>query len=68
MERTLSTGNRREIRGREVADRRKSSVRKCHLISRVVKMTPLMTPEIRHRGSVSREGSNTFKCTAADGE
>jgi len=68
MERTLSTGNRREIRGREVADRRGSSVRKCHLISRVVKMTPLMTPEIRHRGSVSREGSNTFKRTAADGE
>ena len=65
MERSLSTRNPREIRGCEAADRRESSVKKCHVISRVMKMTP----DIRHLGSVSREGSNnTFRCTAADGE
>ena len=45
MERSLSTRNPREIRGCEAADRRESSVRKCHVISRVMKMTP----HIRHR-------------------
>lgn len=30
-------------------------------------MTPLMTPEMRYLGSVSREGSNTFRCTAGEG-
>ena len=40
MERSLSTRNPREIRGDEAADRRESSVKKCHVISRVMEMTP----------------------------
>jgi hypothetical protein len=64
MERSLSTRNSREIRGREAADHRESSVKKRHVIRRVMKMTP----DIRHLGSVSLEGSNnTFGCTASDG-
>ena len=65
MERSLATRNSREIRGCDAADRRESSVWKCHVISRVMKLTL----DIRHLESVSREGSNnTFRCTAADGE
>jgi hypothetical protein len=63
MERSLSTRNPREIRGCEAADRRGSNVKKCHAISRVMQMTP----DTRHLGSVSREGSNnTFRCAAAE--
>jgi len=62
MERSLSTRNPREIRGREAADRRQSSAKKCHVISRVMKVTP----HIRQLGSVTREGSNnTFRCNIA---
>ena len=60
MERSLSTRNPREIRGCEAADRRESGVKKRHVISRVMKVTP----QIRHLGSVTREGSNnTFRCS-----
>jgi hypothetical protein len=54
MERSLSTHNPREKRGCEAKDHRESSVKKWHVISRVMKITP----DIRHLGSVSREGSN----------
>jgi hypothetical protein len=65
MECSLSTRNSREIRRCEAADRCESSVRKCHVIRRVMKMTP----DMKHLGSVSWKGSNnTFNCTAADGE
>jgi hypothetical protein len=40
VERSLSTRNLREIRAREAADRLESSVKKCHLMSRVMEMTP----------------------------
>jgi hypothetical protein len=39
--------------GCEAADRRESSVNKCHVITHVMKMTP----DTRHLGSVSRGGS-----------
>jgi hypothetical protein len=42
MECLLSTRNSREIRGCEAADRCDSSLRKCHVIRRVMKMTPNM--------------------------
>jgi len=65
VERSPSTRNPRDIRAREAADCRESSVKKCHVISRVMNMTP----DISHLGSVSREGNdNMFNCTAADGE
>jgi hypothetical protein len=65
VERSLSTRRPREMRAREAADCRESSVKKCHVISGVMNMTP----GIRNLVSVSREGSdNTFNCTAADGE
>jgi hypothetical protein len=50
MECLLSTRNSREIRGCEAADRCNSSLRKCHVIRRVMKMTP----DMQHLGSVSR--------------
>jgi hypothetical protein len=65
MERSLSSRNPREIRGCEATDCRESSVKKCHAISRVMKMTP----DTRHYGSVSREGgNNTFRRATADGK
>jgi hypothetical protein len=65
VKRSLLTRNPREVRAREVADCRESSVKKCHVISRVMNVTP----DIGHLGPVSREESdNTFNCTAADGE
>jgi hypothetical protein len=39
MERPRGTHNPREIRGCEAADRSESSVKKCHVMSRVMKMT-----------------------------
>jgi hypothetical protein len=47
-------GKPREIRGGGAANCIESSVKKCHVISRVMKVTP----DIRHLGSVSRERSN----------
>jgi hypothetical protein len=65
MEWSLSTRNSRDIRARESADCRESSVKNRHAMHRVMKMTP----EMRHLGSVSREGSdNMFNRTEADGE
>jgi hypothetical protein len=52
MERSLSTRNPREIRGYEAADRRESSVKKCHVISGVMKMT-LDTRHRADRGAVA---------------
>jgi hypothetical protein len=49
MECFLSTRNSREIRGYEAADRCDSSMRKCHVIRRVMKMTP----DMKRLGSVS---------------
>ena len=40
MERSLSTRDPREIRGCGAADHRESSVKKRHVIRRVIKMTP----------------------------
>jgi hypothetical protein len=64
MECSLSTRNPCEIRGCGAAERCESSVRKCHVIRRVMKMTPAMKQ--RWLGFVGR--NNTFNCTAADGE
>jgi hypothetical protein len=64
VERSLSTRNSREIRTHEAEDCHGSSVKKCHVISSVMNMTP----DITHLGSISRERSdNTFNRTAADG-
>ena len=60
MERSLSTRNLARYEGREAAHCRESSVKKRHVIHRVMRMTPEMT----HRGSVSREGSTTICSTA----
>ena len=46
MEPSLSIRNCRKIRGREAADRCESSVKTCHVISHVTRMTP----EIRTLG------------------
>ena len=40
MGRSLWNTQPREIQGDEAADRRESSVQKCHAISRVMEMTP----------------------------
>jgi hypothetical protein len=65
MEPSLSMRNSREIRGYEAAHRIVSSVKDCH----VTESRHEMTPDIRHLGSVSREGrNNTFGCNATDGE
>jgi hypothetical protein len=56
MERPLGTRYPREIRGYEAADHRESSVKKCHVISRVTRMTL----DTRHLESVSQEGSNNI--------
>ena len=48
MECLLSTRNSREIRGCEAAARCDTSMKKCHAMRRVMKMTPDMT----HLGSV----------------
>jgi hypothetical protein len=58
MDRSLSMRKPREIRGCEATNCLESSVKKCHVISRVMKVTP----DIRHLGLVSRERSNnTFR-------
>jgi hypothetical protein len=54
MERSLSTRNPREIRGCEAADRRESSVKKCHCHNSCHEMTS----DIRHLGSALRDTSN----------
>jgi hypothetical protein len=54
MERSLSTRNPRKMRGCEAADRLESSVKKCHVISRVMEVTR----DIRHLGSALREARN----------
>ena len=48
MERSLSTRNAGEMREREAANRREPSLKKCHVIRHVIKMTP----DTRHLGSV----------------
>ena len=56
MERSLSTRNAQRDMGDEAADHRESSVKKCHVTRRVMKMTL----DTRHLESVSREGSNNI--------
>ena len=59
MECLLSTRNSREIRGCEAADRCDSSLRKCHVIRRVMKMTP----DMKHFGAGSGKEA-TIRSTA----
>jgi hypothetical protein len=50
MEQSLLNAQPREIRGYGAADRRESIVQKCHVISRVMKVTR----DTGHLGPVSR--------------
>jgi hypothetical protein len=56
---SLSMRNSREIRGCEAADRGEPSLRRCHVIRRVMKMTP----DMKHLGGF-RGKKATIRLTA----
>jgi hypothetical protein len=64
MECSLSTRNSREIQGCEAADRCEPSLRRCHVIRRVMKMTSDMKHLGRFRGKKATIRSTAPQLTA----